>query len=350
MSAQQDAAEIFGNAGTGLAGGLKDARSADGNDTRAIPAFVFGEELADLADRDPRVTVLTADLARSNRATDFAARHPDRFVNVGIAEKNMITMAAGMASAGLVPFAATFSAFAALLCCEQIRTDLAYSKLPVRIIGHHSGITFGFYGTSHHATEDLSIMRALAGLTVVAPADGAALAATMRASIAHEHPMYIRIGRGREPEVYRDGDLDDFALGRAISHERGTAGTVIAIGSMVAPSLTAVRELRESGLDVGLIDMHTIKPLDTDAVLEAAADSKTIITVEEHNVIGGLGAAVAETLTEAGAGVRLHRHGIKDSYSLIGPPTHLYTHYQLDTAGIASVIAQQLGHEHKATA
>lgn len=310
--------------------------------------LALSDTLSALVDEGVPVVALTGDLKYSNGLVRFAERHPERFFNMGIAEQNMVTTAAGMATTGLIPFVAEFASFLALLCCEQIRTDIAYSKLPVRLIGHHSGITFGFYGTSHHATEDLAIMRALAGLTVVAPADGAALAATIRASITHEHPMYIRIGRGREPAVYGDGELDDFALGRAIWHERGAEGTVIATGSMVSPSLTAVRGLRDSGFDVGLIDVHTIKPLDTEAILAAALNSKMLITVEEHNVVGGLGAAVAETVTEAGVAVRLHRHGIKDTYSLIGPPTHLYAHYQLDAPGLASVIAQQLGKKDRA--
>src|SRR5262249_22173300 len=151
--ASQDTSEVFRGTAAGVTT-LKDTRSVTGSDTRAIPAFVFGEELADLADHDPRLVVLTADLARANRSNDFAARHPDRVFTVGIAEKNLITVAAGLAASGFVPFAATFSSFAALLGCEQIRTDCAYPHLPVRVVGHHSGMSMGFYGTSHHSLED----------------------------------------------------------------------------------------------------------------------------------------------------------------------------------------------------
>ena len=146
--------------------------------------------------------MVTADLASANRTVDFQRRHPDRFVNVGIAEKNMVTAAAGMASCGLVPFAATFASFAALLCCEQIRTDCAYPGLPVRVIGHHSGMTMGFYGTSHHALEDLGIMRTIADLTVVCVTDANQLRSLLRASVDHPGAMYMRLGRGRDPEVY----------------------------------------------------------------------------------------------------------------------------------------------------
>lgn len=329
----QDQSEIFGNAGTGS---LKDGRSSDGSDTRAVPAFVFGEELADIADRDPRIVVLTADLARSNRANDFAARHPDRFVNTGIAEKNMITMAAGMASAGLLPFAATFSSFAALLGCEQIRTDCAYPHLPVRVVGHHSGMSMGFYGTSHHSLEDLGILRTLADLTVVCATDANHLRAVLRASLDHPGAMYIRLGRGRDPEVY--SEVPQITFGTAIRVRDGADLTVIATGSQVSPALSAARELAETGLSVRVVDMHTVSDPDVGEILAAARETGAILTVEEHNVTNGLGTAVGEVLLEAGvAGVRFGKHGVPDEYVPVGPPAALYGHYRLDAAGIAAV-------------
>src|SRR5919205_2654816 len=159
---------------------VKDAATARGIEARSIPAFVAGVELADLGDSDPRIVVLTADLAHANRTVDFAARHPDRFFNVGVAEQNMVSIAAGMASTGLVPFAAPFAAYIALLACEQIRTDCAYTGMPVRLLAHHSGMSLGYYGTSHHSLEDIGIMRAIAELTVVCAADGNALRAILR--------------------------------------------------------------------------------------------------------------------------------------------------------------------------
>lgn len=331
MSAQQDAAEIFGNSGTGL----KDARSADGNDTRAIPAFVFGEELADIADRDPRVAVLTADLARSNRATDFAARHPDRFVNMGIAEKNMITVAAGMASAGLVPFAATFASFSALLCCEQIRTDCAYPRMPVRVVGHHSGMSMGFYGTSHHSLEDLGIMRTLAELTVVCATDANHLRAVLRASMDHPGAMYIRLGRGRDPEVY--ADVPEITFGKAVRLREGADLTIIATGSEVAPSMEAAAVLADAGIAARVVDMHTVSHIDAGEVTAAARETGAVLTVEEHNVTNGLGTAVGEVLLESGAGTRFRKHGVPDEYVPVGPPAALYAHYKLDAGGIAGV-------------
>ncbi|MER9147076.1 transketolase [Mesorhizobium opportunistum] len=308
---------------------------------RAPGLSYLANALIDLVEEGYPVVAGTADLQYSNGLVRFAQRFPERFTQFGISEQNMVSAAAGMASTGAMPFVATFASFLALLCCEQIRTDVAYSALPVRLIGHHAGISLGFYGTSHHATEDLAIMRSIADLTVVAPADGPQLAAAVKASVNHAQPIYFRIGRGQEPLVYDDGV--DFQFGKAIVHGEGSDLTIIACGSMVHPSREAYRALRAAGRSVGLIDMHTIKPLDTKAVLSAAAHSRFILTIEEHNILGGLGGAVAEILAEAGSPARLIRHGIRDEYSLIAPPTHLYKHYRLDAAGIEATVREALG-------
>lgn len=332
----QEQSEIF----NGTAGALRDARSVDGTDTRAIPAFVFGEELADLADTDPRIVVLTADLARSNRATDFAARHPDRFVNVGIAEHNMITMAAGMAASGYVPFAATFGAFAAVLGAEQIRTDCAYPGVPVRVVGHHSGMSMGFYGTSHHSLEDLAMMRAVADLTVVCATDANHLRALLRLSLDHPGAMYLRLGRGRDPQVYPE--VPDLEIGRAATLRDGSDLTIVATGSEVHPALAAADELSAAGISVRVVDMFTVAPLDRDAVLDAARTTGALLTVEEGNVSGGLGGAVAECLADAGVAVPFRRHGVPDEHVPVGPPAALYAHYRLDGPGIAAVARELL--------
>lgn len=290
--------------------------------------------LSDLVEEGHPIVAATADLKYSNGLVNFQRRHPDRFFQFGVSEQNMVSAAAGMASAGLRPHVATFASFLALLCCEQIRTDVAYTGLPVRLIGHHAGITLGFYGTSHHATEDLAIMRSIAGLEVVAPADAVQLSQALRAYAAHDGPVYFRIGRGREPDVYGPTD-DAFTRGRAIRHSEGTDMTLIATGSMLHPTLAAAEALQAEGFSAGVIDMHTIKPLDRDAVLDAAK-AANVMTVEEHSAIGGLGGAVAEVLADEGCATRLYRHGLPDEPSLIGPPLDLYRHYGLDAAGIAA--------------
>ena len=300
----------------------------------AIPAFVAGQELADLGETDPRIVVLTADLAGAGRTADFRDRHPDRFFNMGVAEQNMISVAAGMAASGLRPYLSTFAAYVALLGCEQIRTDLAYPGLPVRILAHHSGMSLGYYGTSHHSLEDLSAMRAIADLTVVCAADANQLRAILRASLDLAGPLYIRLGRGRDPEVYPEVPAG-FAFGRAVRLTEGRDLTLITTGSQVRPCLDAAALLAEDGLAVRVVDMHTISPINADEAIAAATETAAVMTVEEHNVTGGLGSAVAEVLLEAGAAVPFRRHGVPDEHVVLGPPAALYAHYELDAAGIA---------------
>ena len=283
----------------------------------------------------------SADLQYSNGLNRFAERYPDRYVQFGISEQNMVSAAAGMATTGLMPFVATFASFVGLLACEQVRMDVAYTGLPVRLIGHHTGISMGFYGTSHHATEDIGTMRSIADLTIVSPADGPQLEAAIRASAEHDRPIYFRTGRGREPDIY--DPAAPFTFGRAIEHGLGEELTIIACGMPVQPAIAVAKALAAEGRSVGVLDMATVKPLDREAVLAAAERSSLLMTIEEHNILGGLGAAVAEVLTEEGIGRRLIRHGIRDEFALIAPPTHLYAHYGLDEAGIMRVVRAAIG-------
>lgn len=337
-NAGQDQSTLFRGNDTEIA--LKDEKSVRGTPAKQMPAFILGEELADIADNDDRIVVATADLANSSRTRDFAARHPGRFLDFGIAERNMITAAAGMASCGMIPYVATFASFCAILCAEPIRTDCAYPRMPVRIIGHHSGISMGFYGTSHHSLEDIGMMRTIADLTVVCAADANQLRAILRASVDHPGAMYIRLGRGRDAEVYADVPAD-FRIGTAQTLREGRDLTIITTGSQVHASLAAADALAADGRSVRVIDMHTIKPLDVEAIRRAAAETAAILTVEEHNIIGGLGSAVAEVIA-GGPSIRFRRHGVVDQYSLIGPPAALYAHYRLDAAGITAVAREFL--------
>ena len=307
--------------------------------TRLAPYLNWGQVLAELGYIHPGVVVMTADLKHSNRLYDFAAAHPDRFFNFGIAEKNMVSAAAGMAAAGLLPYVATYASFVGLLCAEQIRTDVCYPGLPVRILAHHAGITMGFYGSSHHATEDLSIMRSFAGLTVFGTVDPNLAEAALRASLSHPEPIYFRLGRGREKPVYPQPPAD-FAFGRAIAVREGRDAALLTTGLPLGAAVEAAEMLAvEDGLSVRVVDMHTVKPIDAKAVIAAAATG-VVLTVEEHNIMGGLGSAVAEVLAESGARCRFRRHGLPDEYALIGPPLALYAHYGLDAAGIARVLRE----------
>jgi transketolase len=321
-------------------------QSPDSWQYRALNAVTPGlswlaDALIDLTRAGHPVVAGSADLQHSNGLARYAQAYPDRFVQFGISEQNMVSVAAGLATTGHMPFVATFASFLGLLCCEQIRMDVAYTRLPVRLIGHHTGISLGFYGTSHHATEDISTMRAIAGLTVVSPADGPQLAAAIKASVDWPEPIYFRIGRGRDPQVYEPDT--PFTFGKAIVHGVGSDITLVACGITVKAALDAAAALRQDGYSVGVIDMPTIKPLDRDAILAASAQAPLLMTVEEHNVMGGLGSAVAEVLAEAGTRARLVRHGIYDEYSLIAPPTALYAHYRLDADGVRDMVLRQLG-------
>jgi len=330
----QSEAEIFRGTTTGQTR-FKDQRSVRGTPAKGMPAFVLGEELAALAERDPRIVVATADLASANRTNDFRARHPERFFNFGIAEKNMITAAAGMAASGCIPYVATFASFAAILGAEQIRTDCAYPRMPVRIVGTHSGMSMGFYGSSHHSLEDLGMMRTIADLTVVCATDANHLRALLRASVDHPGAMYLRLGRGRDPQVY--DTVPAIAFGQAIRLRDGRDATIIATGSQVRAALDAAIALDKEGISVRVVDMFDLGTIDRAEVAAAAADTGAILTVEEHNLTGGLGSAVADVLVDMPR-VAFRKHGVPDRFVELGPPAALYAHYRLDAAGICGEV------------
>lgn len=329
----QNEAEIFRGTTDGETR-LRNTKSVRGTPSKGMPAFVLGEELAEMAKTDPRIVVATSDLASANRTNDFKDVHPDRFFNFGIAEKNMITAAAGMAASGMVPYVATFASFAAILGAEQIRTDCAYPRMPVRVIGTHSGMSMGFYGSSHHALEDLGMLRCMADLTVICATDANHLRALLRKSADHPGAMYIRLGRGRDPVVY--DAVPALEIGKAIRLRDGHDLTLIATGSQVRATLDAATAMEKDGISVRVVDMHTISPLDRTEIEAAATDTAAIMTVEEHNVTGGLGSAVAEVLVDLPR-LPFRRHGVPDRYVEVGPPAALYSAYQLDATGVEAV-------------
>lgn len=301
-----------------------------------LPALTMGDELSAMAAERDDIVVLTADLASSNGTSVFRDRFPDRFINTGIAEQNMMSVAAGLAASGFIPYVSTFASFASLLCAEQLRTDMAYTKMPVRILAHHAGISMGFYGTSHHAVEDLAITRAMANMTVVSAADGNAVRGLLRATVDVPGPVYIRIGRGAEKPVYEN--VPQFEPGRFVRLREGEAATVIATGIGVKAAIDAADLLAAEGIAIRVLDAAWIKPIDTAAILAAAADTGGVLTVEEHNPHGGLGGAVAEVLAESGIATRFRRHALPDDYVLVAPPTHLYRHYGLSADGVAGAV------------
>ena len=297
-------------------------------DLRALPKQAtrdaYGLELLALGHDDSRVVALDADLSGSTKSAAFGKAFPERFFNVGIAEQNMIGMAAGLAASGKIPYASSFAIFVTGRAFEQVRQSVAYPRLPVRLVGSHAGVTVGADGSSHQAIEDIAIMRVLPHMTVLAPADGTATRALVRASASMEGPVYLRLGRAPVPQLYGPQGLDrtDFGPGGSQTLLVGSDVTVIACGVLVAEALQAAYNAAARGLSVGVIDAYSIKPLDKAAILAAAARCGALVSAEEHSVIGGLGSAVAETTAEA-CPVPVIRIGLQDRFGESGEPAQL---------------------------
>jgi transketolase len=269
----------------------------------------FVETLCEAAGADGRVWLLTADLGYSVLER-FAARFPGRYVNVGVAEQNMIGIAAGLARSGAVVFVYSIANFPTFRCLEQVRNDVCYHGADVKVVSVGGGFAYGPQGYTHHGLEDLAVMRALPGMTVVAPGDPAEARLATRALAARPGPAYLRLGKAREPAVHAGEPA--FALGRALEVRPGRDVTLISTGGMLAETAAAAGRLAREGIDARVLSMHTLKPLDADAVRRAARETAAVVTVEEHSVTGGLGSAVAEVLAECGAAVPLCRWGAPD--------------------------------------
>ena len=309
---------------------------------------IYGRTLAALAEGNEKIVGLTADLEKTTAIKFFADKFPERFYNVGIAEQNMFGIAAGLAKAGLIPFASTMAVFTCLRAGEQVRTDIAYQNLPVKIIATHAGISFGHAGTTHHCTEDFAIMRAIPNMTVICPADGIETSKAVQACVDTPGPVYIRIGRGFEPPCY-ESDNYSYEIGKAITMRDGTDLTIICCGIAVLQALNAAKTLQETdGLSVRVINMHTIKPIDREAIMKAVTDTRRILTIEEHNVLGGLGDAVASVIAESGKGCVVKKHGLQDTFAAIGYAEDLYAYYGLDANGIVDKVREMMGMEFEA--
>ena len=276
----------------------------------------FIETLLQEAERDERIWLLTADLGYSV-LEPFAARFADRYVNVGVAEQNLIGVAAGLAHSGVRPFVYSIANFPTLRCFEQIRNDVCYHHANVTIVAVGGGLAYGAQGYTHHGVEDLAVMRALPGMTVVAPGDPVETRLATRALCKADGPKYLRLGKAKEPVVHSSEPL--FTLGKAIWLRPGKDLTIVSTGAMLADAVAAADELARDGIQAGVLSMPTLKPFDAEAVVHAAKQSGTVLTVEEHSVTGGLGTASAEALFEAGVPVCFRKMGIPDRpYHLIG--------------------------------
>lgn len=297
----------------------------------------YGEALVELGQSNEDIVVLDADLSSSTRTSKFAEKFPERFFNMGVSEQDMLATAAGLAASGKIPFASTFAIFAAGRAWEVIRQSICYPRQNVRIVATHGGITVGPDGASHQCTEDVALMRVLPNMSVVVPADGHEAKGAIRFAVQHQGPLYIRLARDKFPVLYDSGYR--FELGRARIHRTGSVATIIAMGLMVHEGVKAVALLEKKGLQVGLINMPSVKPLDRQAVVEAARSSGAIVTAEEHSVIGGLGSAVAEVLGEE-CPVPLRRIGVKDQFGTSGSPEELLIHYGLSAQDIVRAVEE----------
>jgi len=297
----------------------------------------FLDTLYELAKADRRIVFVTGDLGFSV-VEKFMEELPDQFVNAGVAEQNMTSLAAGMALMGKIALTYSIANFPTLRCLEQVRNDVCYHGANVKIVAVGGGFTYGAMGASHHATEELGVMRSMPGIVVVAPADPVEARAATRAIVAHPGPCYIRLGKAGEPNVH-PGPID-FQLGRAIRVRDGKDLTLISTGGMLGTALAVADRLAERGVAARVLSMHTLKPLDEDAVRDAARETGAIATLEQHSVIGGLGSAVAEVLAETpGPGVLFKRIGVPSAFSeRVGSQKWLEQHHGLDEAGVLAQV------------
>lgn len=301
---------------------------------------VYGEALVKYGRDNENVVVLDADVSGSTKSATFAEACPDRFFNMGIAEANMTAVAAGMASVGKIPFVNTFAVFLTSIGLISARAFGSYSKLPIKLCGAYSGMSDAFDGPSHHSLEDVAIVRALPNFKVFVPCDAVQTNWVVKNAIADPSPMYIRLSRDVFPDVYQDGETFEEGKGRIV--REGTDATVIACGVMVGNAIAAAEELAKENISLRVVDMFCIKPLDKDLVLKCAEETGAIISAEEHNVIGGLGGAVAEALCEANAKAPMGFVGVQDCHGECGPYSDLQAKYGFDAGAIVKKVRETI--------
>ena len=297
----------------------------------------YGKTLAELGKKNRDIVVLDADLCPSTMTQYFMKAFPDRFFDVGIAEQNMIGIAAGFAASGKIPFASPFAVFAPGRCFDQIRVSVAQAKLNVKIVTTHSGVTVGEDGASHQALEDMALICSLPGFTVIVPADAIETAQAVEAAVAHQGPCYIRLCRPKLPVVYDNNYR--FEIGKAVMMKQGADATIIAIGTMLAASLEAANELAKGGINCRVLNMPTLKPIDEAAITRAASETGAIVTAEEHQEHGGLGSTVARIVTKKQP-VPMEFVAIKDKFGMSGKPAELLERYGLTARDIAKAVRE----------
>ncbi len=305
----------------------------------------YGEELFRMADEGLDFVFTYSDnVAPSSSAGKLLKKYPERCFNFGIAEPNQVGAACGLALSGEVVYAQVFGPFLSLRAADQLHTDIAYNEVNVRLIGTHAGVTAGG-GPTHNCIADLALYRAIPNLTVIVPADAGQCCKAVRQSLIFEGPMIIRIDRGGSPNVYADNDYE-YEFGKAIETLQGNDLTIISAGSSVYWSLMGAKKLKEKyGINARVVDMHTVKPMDTDMILKCARETGNIVTVEEHSINGGLGGAVAEFLLEAGFSGKFKRIGLPDEFAVLGDPDEVYKYYGMDPDGIAKRVYELMNNK-----
>jgi len=294
---------------------------------------VFSQTLLALARKDRNVLVVTSDSRGSGKLLPFAEKLPDQMVEVGVAEQNLVGIAAGLASAGKIVYAVSPACFLTARALEQIKNDVCYSDRPVKLIGISAGVSYGALGSTHHATHDLAVLRAINNIDIIVPADNLETAQAIKAAAKMRHPVYIRLGKRPMYHLHEPGTK--FEVGKAIAVRQGTDVAFVATGETVYHALLAAKELGKEGLTSRVISMHTIRPLDTQAILRAASDCRAIVTVEEHSISGGLGEACAAVLMESGIRVSFKIVGFPDEYMVSGSQMDIFKHYGISAQGLA---------------
>lgn len=297
----------------------------------------YGEELAKLGEENSNIVVLDADLSSATKTNIFAQKFPDRFINVGIAEQNLMGVAAGLSTFGKIPYASTFAVFAAGRSYEQIRNSIAYPKLNVKICATHAGITVGEDGATHQMLEDLSLTRSLPNMTVLCTSDDVQTRWAVRAISEFEGPVYLRLCRMATPVIYPKNE--QFEIGKGVQIGDGTDASIIATGVVVSEAIKAMEELKKQGINVRVIDMHTIKPIDRELIIKCAKETQKIITVEDHSIIGGLGSSVCEVLSDE-LPTKVIRMGINDVFGRSGNAEELIRYYKIDSTAIVNKVLE----------
>lgn len=306
-------------------------------DNRIATRESFGKALVELGKENENVVVLTADLAGATKTSLFEKEFPDRFINVGIAEQNMIGISAGLATTGKIPFASTFAMFAAGRAYDQIRNSVAYPKLNVKICGTHAGVTVGEDGATHQMLEDLSLMRSIPNMTVLCTSDDVQTKWAIKEMAKIDGPVYIRLARVATPVIYDENQK--FEIGKMVQIGDGTDATVFATGVEVAEALKAKEELEKENINIRVVDVHTIKPIDREMIIKCARETKKLITIEDHSIIGGLGTAVCEVLSEE-CPTKVVRMGMQDRFGKSGKAEQLLKYFKLDSEAIIEKVKE----------